>query len=136
MCSTTISAEALPKVAQALSDLGKALGVSVHITVPDSTSVPRNDEVKILEQQRADFTWLLAKFSTDEQILCRLQGNYVAVHDEQIVAVSEDECMARLGAARNLEGVPEHNILVIPVGVPGIDSEEAWLNIKRKLGMD
>jgi hypothetical protein len=139
MSSPVVSLEALPAIVQALTTLARELGIAIHFTVPESTPKPGieedQDDEQIYTQQRDDLTWLQSKIGQVDGSYPRLAGNYVAVHQQRIVAVSEMEEIARACAAVALSLDPA-KILVVPVCVRDTESDDRWLEIKNKLGLE
>jgi hypothetical protein len=128
------------RVVQSLNELAKAQGLSVHVTVPncEGTQVHAEDATDDVKAQlRAGLAWLENELRENDAEFTKLRGNYVAVHDSQIIAVSEDREIALLGATKALGNAVEgENILIVPICVPSEDSEQEWLDTKRRLGME
>jgi len=134
--------DAFLEVVRALNALADQQGVSIHITVPTAEAhMPpqrkqEDREQVALQRQRADLAWLEGELRTSEADLAQLKGNYVAVHNRQIVAFSEDKGIALLGAVKSLrDTVDQKEILVVPICVCGTEADEDWLDAKRNLGL-
>lgn len=108
----------LPKIIEALTTIGNALGLSVIVEdKPPKPAAPRADAWR--DQHRLDVTWLMRQPG-----LCgRLRGYYAAIHQKQIVAIGPDEKSVRASAAEKL-GILRKAVLVVPFQVPG--SEDSW----------
>lgn len=107
----------LPKIIEALTTIGNALGLSIIVEDKPKPAAPRADSRR--DQHRLDVTWLMRQPG-----LCgRLRGNYAAIHQKQIIAIGPDEKSVRAGAAEKL-GIPRKAVLVVPFQVPG--SEDSW----------
>lgn len=111
-------ANPLPKIIEALTTIGNALGLSVIVEdKPPKPAAPKADTWR--DQHRRDVSWLMRQPG-----LCgRLRGNYAAIHQKQIVAIGPDEKSVRAGAAEKL-GIPRKAVLVVPFQVSG--SEDSW----------
>jgi len=139
MNNSVVSAEALPSVIQALTTLAKELGLSVHFTVVETKPLPEvredEDREQTLERHRREFIWLQGEIATADGSYPKFAGNYVAVYGERLIAISEDERTARAIAGARLKMDPK-KILVVPICIPGSDSEENWRAIKGRLGIE
>jgi hypothetical protein len=139
MSPSIISAEALPDVVRSLTTLAQELGLTIHVTVPPSTPVSDaqqiGDDEQLHQQHCRDLIWLQRKYKAPDGSYPKLAGNYVAVYNEQIIAMSDTEIIARAGAAKELSLDPDR-ILVVPICVKDSESQDRWENIKRQLRID
>lgn len=126
--AAALSDNPLPKIIEALTLIGKALGLSVIVEdKPPKPAAPTADHRR--DQHRLDVSWLMRQPG-----LCgRLRGNYAAIHQRQIIAIGPDEKSVRAGAAEKL-GVPRKAVLVVPFQVPG--SEDSWAATCASLGIE
>ena len=124
-------------LATSLMDIAQQTGLEITITIPPQTEPSAEVETErhdrtILENKRIDLAWLEARLTQYPNEMARLRNHYVAVFNKQVVSIGHNEELVLLGAAASLDVMPDE-ILVVPVQVDGTDSDEHWLNVKRRL---
>ncbi|MBI1833433.1 MAG: hypothetical protein HYR90_01270 [Candidatus Andersenbacteria bacterium] len=122
--------------AQVLQALGKLLDLDIHVTVhPEVTESEGESSDDMLRRQRNDFAWFQTFLNTHPERNAALRGNYVAVHNEEIISWGPDEELTRIGSSKKI-GIDSFSVLVIPVQVA--ESEEYWesLQVHLEIGQD
>lgn len=125
------SKECFLELIKAFNELAEICGIDVCVTTSEPERL-QGGPIPYHSQRKGDFFWLqryLRENPTEINCLC---GNFVAVYDNTIICYGPDEASTRTEAAQQVER-DESIILVVPIRVPGIESEQCWENLKAEL---